>query len=99
MSVNTMRGEPVIEIRDVTRTYKVGDVEVNALRGVSFEVKQGEMVAIMGPSGSGKSTLMNIIGCLDQPSSGDYILAGEGVEGLGSDALAAIRNRRIGFVF
>src|SRR5512136_2201406 len=99
MSVNAMRGEPVIEIKDVTRTYKVGDVEVNALRGVSFEVMQGEMVAIMGPSGSGKSTLMNIIGCLDQPSSGVYNLDGVNVSALKDDQLAEVRNKKIGFVF
>jgi macrolide transport system ATP-binding/permease protein len=99
MSVNTMQGEPVIEIKDVTRTYKVGDVEVKALRGVSFEVRRGEMVAIMGPSGSGKSTLMNIIGCLDQPSSGVYNLDGVNVSALKDNQLAEVRNKKIGFVF
>ena len=99
MAVNATQGDPVIEVKDVTRTYKMGEVEVNALRGVSFQVKQGEMVAIMGPSGSGKSTLMNIIGCLDQPSSGTYMLDGVEVSALKDRQLAEIRNRKIGFVF
>jgi macrolide transport system ATP-binding/permease protein len=86
-------------VSDVTRTYKIGEVEVNALRGVSFEVRQGEMVAIMGPSGSGKSTLMNIIGCLDQPSSGMYKLDNVEVSTLNDNQLAEIRNKKIGFVF
>jgi putative ABC transport system ATP-binding protein len=90
---------PVIEVQNLTKTYRMGDIEVQALRGVSFTVCQGEMIAIMGPSGSGKSTLMNIIGCLDQPTGGNYILAGEDVSRLNDDQLAEIRNRRIGFVF
>ncbi len=89
----------VIDIRDIKKTFKMGDVEVQALRGVSFEIKRGEYVAIVGPSGSGKSTLMNIIGCLDTPSSGQYILEGEDVGKLNDDQQAQIRNRRIGFVF
>src|SRR5512135_2690379 len=97
MAINP--GDPVIELKDVTRTYKMGDIEVNALRGVSFKVYQGEMVAIMGPSGSGKSTLMNMIGCLDQPSSGTYMLDGVEVSALKDSQLAEIRNRKIGFVF
>lgn len=89
----------VIEVQNVKKTYRMGDVEVNALRGVSFAVEKGEMISIMGPSGSGKSTLMNIIGCLDTPSEGKYILDGVEVNQLNDDQLAAIRNKKIGFVF
>ncbi len=91
--------QPVIEIRDVTKVYRMGDVEVHALSGASLRVQPGEMVSIMGPSGSGKSTLMNIIGCLDQATSGQYLLDGIDVNSLSDDQLAAVRSRKIGFVF
>jgi putative ABC transport system ATP-binding protein len=96
--VNAME-TPVIELRDICKVYQMGEVEVHALRGVSLTVDQGEIMTIMGPSGSGKSTMMNIIGCLDQPTSGSYLLEGQDVSHLHDDELAAIRNLRIGFVF
>ncbi|WP_322577830.1 ABC transporter ATP-binding protein [Rhodoferax sp.] len=95
----TTQAHALIQARDLTKTYAMGDQTVHALRGVSLDIAEGEMVAIMGASGSGKSTLMNILGCLDQPSAGSYVLAGEAVQDMAPDALASIRNRRIGFVF
>lgn len=89
----------MIELKDVTKIYQVGNIEVGALRDVSVAIQPGEMVAIMGASGSGKSTMMNILGCLDVPTSGEYFLEGEDVGRLGDDRLAEIRNRKIGFVF
>jgi putative ABC transport system ATP-binding protein len=89
----------VIEAEGLTKVYQMGAVQVNALCGVSFQIRRGEVVAIMGPSGSGKSTLMNMLGCLDRPTDGKYILDGEAVETLNDDQLADIRNRKVGFVF
>jgi putative ABC transport system ATP-binding protein len=90
---------PVIDVRDVTKVYRMGETEVHALRGVNMSVPTGEMMAIMGPSGSGKSTLMNILGCLDTPTSGLYQLAGQDVGRMNDGQLATIRGRRIGFIF
>ncbi len=90
---------PVIQVKGLTKVYEIGTIEVHALRGVSFDIYEGEIVAIMGPSGSGKSTLMNMIGCLDSPSGGEYYLDGELVSDLKDDDLAVVRNRKIGFVF
>lgn len=92
-------GPPVIRAINLEKIYRIGEIEVQALRGVTFEVRSGELVAITGPSGSGKSTLMNILGCLDQPTAGAYALDGIEVSRLSDDALAEIRNRKIGFVF
>jgi putative ABC transport system ATP-binding protein len=91
--------QPLIITRHLAKNYHLEGFPVHALRGISVEIGAGEFVAIMGPSGSGKSTFMNLLGCLDSPSSGDYLLAGERVSALPGNALAAIRNRRIGFVF
>tara|TARA_Y100000741_G_C18230855_1_gene549725 strand:+ start:397 stop:1077 length:681 start_codon:yes stop_codon:yes gene_type:complete len=89
----------VIEVKNLEKTYYVGDMEVNALRGVSFNILKSQFSAIMGPSGSGKSTLMHIIGCLDSPTKGEYHLNGENVANMQDDQLAKIRNKEIGFVF
>ena len=96
---SNMTADNVIEVRDLTKTYKMGEVEVQALRGVSFTIQRGEVVSIMGPSGSGKSTIMNTLGCLDRPTSGDYFLDGESVAQMNDDQLASVRNRKVGFVF
>ncbi|MBK7501446.1 MAG: ABC transporter ATP-binding protein [Polaromonas sp.] len=89
----------MIQAHHLVKTYTMGDQTVHALRDVSIDIAEGDFVAIMGASGSGKSTLMNILGCLDLPTSGEYLLAGEAVQGMAQDQLASIRNRRIGFVF
>jgi putative ABC transport system ATP-binding protein len=90
---------PVIELTNVDKTYRAGSLEVHAIRDVSLVIERGEFIAIAGPSGSGKSTLMHIIGCLDVPTAGTYLLAGQDVGVMSEDALAEVRNRRIGFVF
>ncbi|MEW6622109.1 MAG: ABC transporter ATP-binding protein [Bacillota bacterium] len=90
---------PLLELKDISRSYKTGQVRVDALSGIQLKVEKGEFISIMGPSGSGKSTLLNIIGCLDSPSSGTYVLAGQHVEKLSDNRLADIRNQFIGFVF
>ena len=87
----------IIEVKGLEKTYLLGDIEVNALRGVSFNIEKSQFSAIMGPSGSGKSTLMHIIGCLDSPTKGEYLLNGENVANMSEDQLAKIRNKDIGF--
>lgn len=97
--MSSLNEKAVIDARNLVKTYHMGDVDVHALRGVTLDVRSGEFVAILGASGSGKSTLMHIIGCLDRPTSGDYILNGEQVSHLSRSALAGVRNKFIGFVF
>jgi putative ABC transport system ATP-binding protein len=94
-----MNDIPALEVRDLVKTYRLGNVEVQALRGVSCRIEAGEYVAVMGPSGSGKSTLMNLLGCLDRPSSGRYILDGLDVSTLDDNALANVRLQKLGFIF
>ncbi len=89
----------MIQVKELSKIYRMGSVEVPALQGVSFQIERGEVVAIMGQSGSGKSTLMHVLGCLDQPTSGEYYLDGKNIAGMSEDELAVIRNQRIGFVF
>ena len=94
-----MATAPLVRLEDVTKVYRMGDVSLAALAGVSLTIEQGEFTAVMGASGSGKSTLMNLLGCLDRPTSGRYLLDGQDVSRLSNDQLAALRNRTIGFVF
>jgi putative ABC transport system ATP-binding protein len=91
--------EPIIQLRSITKVYRVGVETIHALRGVDLDIGRNEMVAIMGSSGSGKSTLMNTLGCLDRPSSGEYVLGGKLVSAMKADELALVRNEEIGFVF
>ncbi len=95
----SLQNGPVIKLENIGKTYRMGDVQVQALQGVTYSINKGEMLAVMGPSGSGKSTLMNILGCLDKPSAGTYLLDGIDVTKLSDGSLAEVRNQKIGFVF
>jgi putative ABC transport system ATP-binding protein len=99
MSTSSPASAPVISVRDLVKTYDLGEQKVHALRGVTLEIRPGEFVALTGPSGSGKSTFMHLLGCLDRPSSGSYVLNGQDVSALSKRELSAVRNREIGFVF
>jgi putative ABC transport system ATP-binding protein len=94
-----MKGEPIIRIAGLSKIYQLGDVEVRALRGVDLAIEEGSYVAIMGPSGSGKSTMLNVLGCLDRPTAGEYFLGGEDVARMSDDQLSIVRGRKIGFIF
>jgi putative ABC transport system ATP-binding protein len=94
-----MSSQAIIRLVDIHKTYDLGEVKVHALRGINLEIREGSYVAIMGPSGSGKSTMLNLLGCLDRPTSGQYFLGGEDVARLDDDAISAVRGKRLGFVF
>src|SRR4051794_3513677 len=93
------KASPIVELQEVRKTYKMGMVTVQALRGLDFQVQAGEYVSIMGPSGCGKSTLLNLLGCLDRPTSGRYLLGSEDISELPDDELSSVRGRRLGFIF
>ncbi len=98
-SASGASSDPVLHVHDIAKIYRLGDVEVHALKNISVDVEKGEFIAVMGPSGSGKSTFMNILGCLDKPTSGSYLLEGVDVAHMNRDELASIRNKKLGFVF
>ena len=97
--MNEIGDKVVVDTHKLTKTYQMGSIEVQALRGVSLQIQRGEVLSIMGPSGSGKSTLMNILGCLDRPTSGEYYLDGASIAGMNDNQLADIRNHKVGFIF